>query len=178
MKDRISVQPADPDLAALLAADSWRAARVHARPATATWCPLIRFAESTKALGVTKAGPWWWGVEREDGWEIYPLEGDAVVGILPQLEMPFGALEHKARHSAIRLGIPPQRLLRTLPRSPRLSGPPWRPDPTTGYAWLSSGWRTVISRRNFRMRLGPQPLRFGLSNHCGTVCDGWASSDL
>jgi hypothetical protein len=115
VKDRISVQPADPDLAALLAADSWRAARVHARPATATWCPLIRFAESTKALGVTRAGPWWWGVEREDGWEIYPLEGDAVVGILPLLEMPFGALEHKARHSAIRLGIPPQRLLRTLP---------------------------------------------------------------
>jgi hypothetical protein len=111
----MSAHSAEADLMALIPTDSWRAARVHGRQAIAMWCPILDYDRSRAALGLARPGEWWWDVNREDEVEIYPLAGDAVVGTLPLLEIPFAALRSRVRESATRLGLSPQQVMSALP---------------------------------------------------------------
>jgi hypothetical protein len=140
--------PASLELASLIGADSWEAAELPGGQGTARWCPIVEFGELANALGFTPTGEWSWAAWQDDRWRLFPLDTDAVVGVLPILGIPLRELQSKVRQSAARLGLPGQEVVDDLPITTIIQAAS-ELDRTTGLGMQWSGWRRSVLRLHF-----------------------------
>lgn len=99
-------------LAKIVGEDHWLSCGSGGGDQSRFW-PVVEFGEPRCALGLLRNGDWVW-CDLENG-SSHRLSEPAVIGLLPLLELPYGAVVVKARAAAQNAGVPPELVETALP---------------------------------------------------------------